>query len=1091
MKNSKSSLFPVIATVILVFTVSNDVQSQKLFINEFMASNQISIEDEDGDSSDWLELFNATSESISLSGCYLTDDVDDSIKWQFPDRILEPGGFLIIWASDKDRAGMGELHTNFKISKSGEYLGIYDKNGNVIDSLTFGEQKIDISYGRKYDGGAEWTFFSQPTPGESNIIDGILLPSPRFSKDQGYYDSPIKITLTAPDQIFDVYYTINGDIPTQSSTHYVNEIPIDTTTAIRAICYDDNGHSSQVVTRTYLINESIELPILSLVTDNANLYDEERGIFFNDYKHGSEWERPANISYFKRENGLEFDMNAGIRVHGTATRSSRKKSLRLYFRSEYGQSELNYPVFESKDLTHFKRLILRMGGQDHNMYTAYWTLIRCPLLQRLHSEVQPTFATSRPFMMFLNGKLWGIYYFRERVDKYYLEDNFSVQNADLNKSTWKWGGETIEGDREHWDDTFLFFKSSNLGEAENMAVARQLVDIENFTDHNIFNIFGANWDWPQNNVYKFRDRDTNGPWRWIMWDVDAIFGRSSRAKSPTWNAIEWATRDQVRLDLNYSDTENLLWSTEMLRSLLKSGEYTEYFLTRFADLMNSTLHYNHIIEVIDSLAAVIEPDYELEAERWGVTKESWSNNISSLKTYVEKRHNYMFKHLKAHFNTGRVNQLMISPVPSFGGSVKVNTIHPGTYPWTGLYFNGLPLKLVASPEPGYRFLEWRGDVESTQDSITIYLKSDMNITPVFEVDSAYINVMIHEINYNSSDKVDTEDWVEFYNASNRDIDMGGWIFSDSVDSNRYVFSSNTVIKRSGYLILSRDTTAFRHFFPDVNLLCGNMDFGFSSGGELLRLYDQGGVLVDSVHYDDKLPWPAEADGNGPTLELISPDLDNNLAENWRAGDHYGSPGLPNHTYLEPVPVTLTYFRVDDISADHVTLKWRTESETNNWGFFIERREDGGDFVPVDFIKGKGTTVLPCDYSYTDRDIKSKITIYRLKQVDFDGTIGYSEELQVFMDIPEMPVLHGCYPNPFNNRMMISFMTKTSASAEVILFNVRGEVVRTIQSTIMGAGQHRIEWDGKDEIGDSVSSGVFFVRVTIGEYSMIRKVICLK
>ncbi|MEE4311076.1 MAG: CotH kinase family protein, partial [candidate division KSB1 bacterium] len=549
MKNVKNSIFFMVAGVIWLLTGSVTALSQKLFINEFMASNQFTSEDEDGDASDWLELFNPTTQAISLSGHYLTDDVDDRLKWQFPDRMLEPDGFMIIWASDKDRTGAGQLHTNFKISKSGEYLGLYDKNGNVVDSLSFGEQKQDISYGRKQDGGMEWTFFSQPTPGESNFSDGILLPSPRFSHDQGYYNGPVTISLHSTDQTFDIYYTTNGDIPTQSSMKYESEIRIDTTTAIRAICYDDNECSSQVVTKTFLVDESIELPILSLVTDNSNLYDEEKGIFFNDYKHGSEWERPAHVSYFKIENGLEFDMNAGIRVHGTATRSSRKKSLRLYFRSEYGQSELNYPVFESKDLAHFKRLILRMGGQDHNMYTAYWTLIRCPLLQRLHSEVQPTFATSRPFMMFLNGKLWGIYYFRERVDKYYLEDNFSVQNADLNKSTWKWGGETIEGDREHWDDTFLFFKSKNLGEPENMAIARQLVDIENFTDHNIFNIFGANWDWPQNNVYKFRDRDTNGPWRWIMWDVDAIFGRSSRAKSPTWNAIEWATRDQVRLDL--------------------------------------------------------------------------------------------------------------------------------------------------------------------------------------------------------------------------------------------------------------------------------------------------------------------------------------------------------------------------------------------------------------------------------------------------------------------------------------------------------------------------------------------------------------
>ena len=137
-----------------------------------------------------------------------------------------------------------------------------------------------------------------------------------------------------------------------------------------------------------------------------------------------------------------------------------------------------------------------MGGQDHNLGSAYWTMLRCPLLQRLHSEVQPTISSSHPFILLLNGKLLGLYYFRERIDRYYLEENFGIMDADLIKSIWVWSGENVEGDREHWEQTFMFFKMNDLGIPENMAIADQLINIENFTDHYIFNMFGANWDWP-------------------------------------------------------------------------------------------------------------------------------------------------------------------------------------------------------------------------------------------------------------------------------------------------------------------------------------------------------------------------------------------------------------------------------------------------------------------------------------------------------------------------------------------------------------------------------------------------------------------
>ncbi len=157
------------------------------------------------------------------------------------------------------------------------------------------------------------------------------------------------------------------------------------------------------------------------------------------------------------------------------------------------------------------------------------------------------------------------------------------------------------------------------------------------------------------------------------------------------------------------------------------------------------------------------------------------------------------------------------------------------------------------------------------------------------------NVVINEINYNSSEDFDPEDWVEFYNPENDDIDISAWYFKDENDDHIFTFPANTIIEADGYLVLTKDSIAFSSLFPDVYNFIGDMDFGLSGGGELIRLYDSVGIIVDSLIYDDDEPWPTEPDGNGPTLELIDHTLDNTLPTSWAASCEHGTPGTINST----------------------------------------------------------------------------------------------------------------------------------------------------------------------------------------------------
>ena len=157
-------------------------------------------------------------------------------------------------------------------------------------------------------------------------------------------------------------------------------------------------------------------------------------------------------------------------------------------------------------------------------------------------------------------------------------------------------------------------------------------------------------------------------------------------------------------------------------------------------------------------------------------------------------------------------------------------------------------------------------------------------------------VVINEINYNSLDSFDPDDWVEIYNSSSEAIDLGSWLLKDENDDHIFTVPSNTILLPDQYLVFCKDTIKFIALFPDVNPYYGDLGFGLGGGGDFVRLFDSNGLLVDIVEYDDIAPWDTLADGSGPTLELNHPSLDNTLGENWSASDGYGTPGAVNSAY---------------------------------------------------------------------------------------------------------------------------------------------------------------------------------------------------
>ncbi len=290
-----------------------------LLITEVQAANTRTVADDRGRYTDWIELYNPTAAPISLTGYTLTDDSDEPAKWALPATTLAPGAFLLVWASGADRVGAAGWHTNFRLRRGGEYVGLFGPDGQVVDEVTFDEQQADVSLGR-LPGSDQWLAFPLPTPGGANTTGPrAVLDAPQVlvTPGSGFFTGPVTIQLVAPAAPGStVYYTLDGTDPTVDGLTYMEPVAITETTVLRAVALDEGGPVSAVTTATYLVGESTGLPVVSLVTEPAHLWDETRSssrsgyIFGGTMDHASWHTRCLGQSRVRRTTGWSCEPGA-------------------------------------------------------------------------------------------------------------------------------------------------------------------------------------------------------------------------------------------------------------------------------------------------------------------------------------------------------------------------------------------------------------------------------------------------------------------------------------------------------------------------------------------------------------------------------------------------------------------------------------------------------------------------------------------------------------------------------------------------------------------------------------------------------------
>lgn len=239
------------------------VAGQSVVINEVVASNKLGLKDDDGQYSDWIELYNTTGLTVSLKGWSITDDRTNPAKWIFPDVEILPRSYIVVFASENDRTtNKNYLHTNFKLNEKGEYLAVFDINGKKINEVAPFPFLLDDQSAGLF--GGRWTVFKTPTPGSFNDhLSLSVLPSPNLSENHGVYENPFYLNISCPVDFASIYYTTDGSTPSRTNGQlYSTPLLIDKTTILRAIAVipDNIGFEfadSRVLTRSFIFIESL------------------------------------------------------------------------------------------------------------------------------------------------------------------------------------------------------------------------------------------------------------------------------------------------------------------------------------------------------------------------------------------------------------------------------------------------------------------------------------------------------------------------------------------------------------------------------------------------------------------------------------------------------------------------------------------------------------------------------------------------------------------------------------------------------------------------------------------------------------------
>jgi hypothetical protein len=826
--------------------------------------------------------------------------------------------------------------------------------------------------------GAGFRYFPAPTPGQPNNQGVIAFAAEtKFSHAHGFYDAPFNLTLSSPTAGASIRYTTNGLPPTASTGMlYTSPVYINGTTVIRAAAFKEGYESSSVQTRTYIFLDDVirqspngepppgwpsawggnvvdygmdqrvvnnplysgtiigdlkSIPTFSIVMDLKDLFDPAIGIYANPGQDGRAWERPASLELINPDGTKGFQANAGIRIRGGFSRSTSnpKHAFRLFFRAEYGEAKLKYPLFGDDGTDSFDKIDLRtfqnyswsFQGDSRGIFIRDQFNRDAQLSMGHHAE------RGDFYHLYINGHYWGLFNTCERPEASYGEAYYGGRKSDFDTVKVEAGPYEInatDGDLEAWrrlwnlmeagvgtDAAYQRVQGNNPDGTRNLAY-EVLLDIDNLIDYMLIIYYGGNLDAPisnflgntrPNNWYGLRDRTGNAGFRFFVHDAEHTLLNLNEDRTGPWPA-----------------GSNFIHSNpqRMFQQLWDNAE----FRMRVADRVHRHFFNGGVLTPESARALFMKRKNEIdravvgESARWGdakrstpLTRADWLNAINTvLNTYLPNRSAVVLNQLRSK----NLYPVLAAPVfNQFGGNVPrgfqltMNAPSGSVYYTTDgsdprlpggglsgsarLYSGSISIFETAHVKARARGgTAWSALNEAQFTVIQTYTGEDLLIT----------EIMYQPPRFEDQDG-DNFEFIELKNVSKDELDLSGVHFTSGI---RFSFPHGSSVAPGAFVVLVKNSSAFQLKYPGAPIH-GIYQGNLSNGGETLALAHATGQLIVSVTYENRPPWPSTAAGTGFSIVPVNPNLNMapNDPSNWRASTNPGgSPGVDDPAANLPV-----------------------------------------------------------------------------------------------------------------------------------------------------------------------------------------------
>lgn len=592
-------------------------KNKTLIINEVMNYNTSYLPHNGSSYYDWIEIYNNSNSDIDLSEYYLTTNTDNMTKWQFPKVTLKKGEYYVVMASGDEKLTTTKYkHANFKIS---ETESIYlTKENKIMDSIFVANVPMNYSFGR---GDYGFYYYSKATPLKVNDSGKREISYiPLSSTTPGIYDDvdSIDITLSSHGTI---YYTLDGSTPTTKSKVYKGPLSLRKTTVLKTMSQEQGKYASSVQTYTYIINENHKFDVFMVSMDPNDFSKMQHNPDSMDY------EKAAYAEFFEQD-GNSFQVPCAIKLFGGSTRFHAKKSYALKFKSKYGAGKLNYQVFDNRDYSSYDSLVLRSGSQDYE--NAFMRDVLMTSL--LDGKTSVLVQAYRPVVLYINGKYYGIYNLRERIDDAFISNRQNVPKDSSNII--KIDREVRSGTIASYDKLLNYLETHNMALSTNYEYIKTQVNVQDIADFWIAETWTTNHDIVNTRYYQNAYFDNNR-WHAIMFDMDF--------------AMYNVNHNYFAFSTSASGMTSRGYSTTILRNLLKNKEFRALYLERIGYQLENVWNSERVLKYIDDLYKLYYPEMTRNQKRWGLSMSNWENEVEKLRTYAKKRGKVMMSQAKSFF----------------------------------------------------------------------------------------------------------------------------------------------------------------------------------------------------------------------------------------------------------------------------------------------------------------------------------------------------------------------------------------------------------------------------------------------------------